>query len=150
LQEAARRVAQIFDVKYIVMATATADGGARRERHPLLQPRLLDARRSSDGFPHVAVTSGSAELRRWKGHLWSSSRTATGSCRHRAVRHKIGHDREGTHKPGLLEAAAALREVHRALVQAVRKTYEREVAAGGPGQMLRLLTETPISPGSTR
>src|SRR6266850_1672150 len=51
---------------------------------------------------------------------------------------------EGTHKPGLLEAAAALREVHRALVQAVRKTYEREVGpAGGPGQMLRLLTEDP-------
>jgi hypothetical protein len=51
---------------------------------------------------------------------------------------------EGTHKPGLLEAAAALREVHRALVQAVRKAYEREVGpAGGPGQMLRLLTEDP-------
>src|SRR3979490_2914755 len=51
---------------------------------------------------------------------------------------------EGTHKPGLLEAAAALREVHRALVQAVRKTYERDVGpAGGPGQMLKLLTEDP-------
>ena len=51
---------------------------------------------------------------------------------------------EGAHKPGLLEAAAALREVHRALVQVVRKAYEREVGpAGGPGQMLRLLTEDP-------
>lgn len=51
---------------------------------------------------------------------------------------------EGTHKPALLEAAAALREVHRALVQAVRAGYEREVGpAGGPGQMLRLLTEHP-------
>src|SRR5438874_10707120 len=51
---------------------------------------------------------------------------------------------EGAHKPALLEAAAALREVHRTLVQAVRATYEREIGpAGGPGQMLRLLTEHP-------
>jgi hypothetical protein len=51
---------------------------------------------------------------------------------------------EGAHKPALLEAAAALREVHRALVQAVRAGYEREIGpAGGPGQMLRLLTEHP-------
>src|SRR5205085_9443313 len=51
---------------------------------------------------------------------------------------------EGRHKPALLEAAAALREVHRALVQAVRAAYEKDVGpAGGPGQMLRLLTEDP-------
>jgi hypothetical protein len=52
--------------------------------------------------------------------------------------------RESAHKPALLEVAAALREVHRTLVQAVRSGYEREVGpAGGPGQMLRLLTEHP-------
>src|SRR3954454_24590353 len=51
---------------------------------------------------------------------------------------------ESSHKPALLEVAAALREVHRTLVQAVRAVYEREVGpAGGPGQMLRLLTEDP-------
>jgi hypothetical protein len=51
---------------------------------------------------------------------------------------------ERVHKPALLEAASALREVHRALVQAVRVEYERDVGpAGGPGQMLRLLTEDP-------
>jgi hypothetical protein len=51
---------------------------------------------------------------------------------------------EVEHKPPLLEAATALREVHRALVQAVRAAYEREVGpAGGPGQLLRLLTEDP-------
>ena len=51
---------------------------------------------------------------------------------------------EVEHKPALLEAASALREVHRALVQAVRAAYEREVRpAGGPGQLLRLLTEDP-------
>ena len=51
---------------------------------------------------------------------------------------------EGAHKPTLLEAAEALREVHRALVQAVRAAYEKEVGpAGGPGQLLRLLTEDP-------
>src|SRR3954468_21525771 len=51
---------------------------------------------------------------------------------------------EVEHKPALLEAASALREVHRTLVQAVRAAYEREVGpAGGPGQLLRLLTEDP-------
>ena len=51
---------------------------------------------------------------------------------------------ESAHKPVLLDAATALREVHRALVQAVRRDYERDVGpAGGPGQMLRLLTEDP-------
>lgn len=51
---------------------------------------------------------------------------------------------ESTHKPALLEAASALREVHRALVQATRGGYERKFGpAGGPGQMLRLLTEHP-------
>ena len=51
---------------------------------------------------------------------------------------------EGAHKPALLEAAAALREVHRTLVQAVRAGYEKEIGpAGGPGEMLRLLTEHP-------
>jgi hypothetical protein len=51
---------------------------------------------------------------------------------------------EGVHKAALLEAAAALREVHRTLVQAVRASYESEFGpAGGPGQMLRLLTEHP-------
>ena len=51
---------------------------------------------------------------------------------------------ESGHKPTLLEVASALREVHRALVQATRAGYERDVGpAGGPGQMLRLLTEDP-------
>ena len=51
---------------------------------------------------------------------------------------------ESTHKPGLLEVASALREVHRALVEATRASYERDVGpAGGPGQMLKLLTEDP-------
>src|SRR5216110_412992 len=51
---------------------------------------------------------------------------------------------ESAHKPGLLEVASALREVHRALVEATRASYERDVGpAGGPGQMLKLLTEDP-------
>ena len=49
---------------------------------------------------------------------------------------------ESAYKPGLLETASALREVHRALVQAVRKSYERENGpTNGPGHLLRLLTE---------
>jgi hypothetical protein len=52
---------------------------------------------------------------------------------------------ESKHKPALLEVAAALREVHRALVSATRAAYEREIGpAGGPGHMLRLLTEHPF------
>src|SRR5437879_6733685 len=51
---------------------------------------------------------------------------------------------ESAHKPALLETASALREVHRALVEATRASYERENGpAGGPGQLLRLLTEDP-------
>src|SRR5437763_15814843 len=51
---------------------------------------------------------------------------------------------ESAHKPALLEAAAALREVHRALVGVARAAYEREAGpTGGPGHMLRLLTEDP-------
>jgi hypothetical protein len=51
---------------------------------------------------------------------------------------------ESEWKPKLLEAAEALREVHRALVGAARAEYEKESGpAGGPGQMLRLLTEHP-------
>jgi hypothetical protein len=47
-------------------------------------------------------------------------------------------------KGKLLEVADALREVHRALVGAARAAYEKESGpAGGPGQMLRLLTEHP-------
>src|SRR5260221_11370993 len=51
---------------------------------------------------------------------------------------------ESAHKPALLEAAAALREVHRVLVRAVRFHYEQEGnSVGGPGHLLRLLTEDP-------
>src|SRR5881227_2933042 len=52
---------------------------------------------------------------------------------------------ESAHKPALLETAAALREVHRALVQATRKSYERDTGkfAGAPAELLRLLTEDP-------
>lgn len=47
-------------------------------------------------------------------------------------------------KPKLMEVADALREVHRALVGAARAEYEKQSGpAGGPGQMLRLLTEHP-------
>jgi UDP-2,3-diacylglucosamine pyrophosphatase LpxH len=68
LQGAARRVAQIFDVKYIVMGHShraveeTVGNGARYFNLGSWTPG-----RSTEGFPHVVVTGGSAELRRWKG-----------------------------------------------------------------------------------
>ena len=67
LQAAARRVAQVFDVRFIVMG---------HSHRPVEEAVGNGARyfnlgswtgRSSDGFPHVVVTSGTAELRRWKG-----------------------------------------------------------------------------------
>jgi hypothetical protein len=67
LQEAARRVAQVFDVKYIVMGHS----------HRMMEEAVGNSARyfnlgswtgrSNDGFPHVVVTGGLAELRRWKG-----------------------------------------------------------------------------------
>jgi UDP-2,3-diacylglucosamine pyrophosphatase LpxH len=68
LREAARRVAQIFDVKYVVMGHShraveePAGNGTRYFNLGSWTPG-----RSNDGFPHVVVTGGSAELRRWKG-----------------------------------------------------------------------------------
>lgn len=68
LRAAARRVAQVFDVKYIVMGHShrpvdeAAGNGARYFNLGSWTPG-----RSHDGFPHVVVTAGSAELRRWKG-----------------------------------------------------------------------------------
>ena len=68
LQEAARRVAQVFDVRYIVMghshrAVDQAVGNGTR----YFNLGSWTPGRSYDGFPHVAVVGGSAELRRWKG-----------------------------------------------------------------------------------
>ena len=68
LRAAARRVAQVFDVKYIVMGHShraveeTVGNGTRYFNLGSWTPG-----RSHDGFPHVVVTAGSAELRRWKG-----------------------------------------------------------------------------------
>ncbi len=68
LQAAARRVAQIFDVRYIVMghshrAVEEAVGNGTR----YFNLGSWTPGRSNDGFPHVVVTGHSAELRLWKG-----------------------------------------------------------------------------------
>ena len=67
LQAASRRVAQVFDVKYIVMGHShravdeAAGNGARYFNLGSWTGR------PGEGFPHVAVVSGRGELRRWKG-----------------------------------------------------------------------------------
>lgn len=67
LQAAARRVAQVFDVKYIVM------GHSHRAVEEPVGPGIRYFNlgswtgRSADGFPHIAVEGGQAELRRWRG-----------------------------------------------------------------------------------
>src|SRR2546428_14184576 len=89
LQAAARRVAQIFDVKYIVMGHS----------HRMVEEPVGNSTRyfnlgswtgrSNDGFPHVVVTGGSAELRRWKG-LRSSTRRPIQSLPQSCLsRHKL-------------------------------------------------------------
>jgi UDP-2,3-diacylglucosamine pyrophosphatase LpxH len=67
LQEAARRVAQVFDVKYIVMGHShrpvdrTVGNGARYFNLGSWTGR------SGDGFPYVLVAAGQADLRKWAG-----------------------------------------------------------------------------------
>src|SRR5262249_39755825 len=59
-------------------------------------------------------------------------------------RRKLHGMSESEWKARLGEVSSAVREVHRALVGAARASYEAsEGPAGGPGQMLRLLTEHP-------
>lgn len=65
LLQAARRVAQVFDVKFIVMG---------HSHRPLEQAVGNGARyfnlgawtKAGEGFPHVCIENGVAELRRWK------------------------------------------------------------------------------------
>ena len=65
LLQAARRVAQVFDVRYIVMG---------HSHRPIEQAVGNGARyfnlgawtKGSEGFPHVCVEHGVAELRRWR------------------------------------------------------------------------------------
>ena len=67
LQEAARRVAQVFDVRYIVMGHShravevSVGNGARYFNLGSWTGR------SGDGFPHVVVKGSTAVLGRWKG-----------------------------------------------------------------------------------
>jgi len=67
LKQAARRVAQVFDVKYIVMGHShrpvdeAAGNGARYFNLGSWTGR------PGEGFPHLAIEGGTAELRRWKG-----------------------------------------------------------------------------------
>ncbi|GAC1342433.1 MAG: hypothetical protein NVSMB23_15120 [Myxococcales bacterium] len=68
LLQAARRVAEIFDVRYVVMG---------HSHRAVSEPVGTSARyfntgswtnaRQSEGFPHVCVEGRVAELRRWKG-----------------------------------------------------------------------------------
>lgn len=68
LLKAARRVAQVFDVRYVVMghshrAVDQAIGTGSR----YFNLGSWTNARGGEGFPHVAVVAGIGELRRWKG-----------------------------------------------------------------------------------
>jgi hypothetical protein len=68
LLTAARRVAQIFDVKYVIMGHShrlvDEDVGNGTRYFNL---GSWTSGRGAEGFPHVVVEGGLAELRRWKG-----------------------------------------------------------------------------------
>jgi UDP-2,3-diacylglucosamine pyrophosphatase LpxH len=68
LLQAARRVAEIFDVRYVVMghshrAASEPVGASAR----YFNTGSWTNERQSEGFPHVCVEGRLAELRRWKG-----------------------------------------------------------------------------------
>ena len=77
LQQAARRIAQLFDVKYVVMGHShrvvdEAIGSGTRYFN------LGSWTNARDGFPHVAVEGGVAELRFWRnGAATAARREAT-------------------------------------------------------------------------
>src|SRR5262249_18412435 len=69
LRQAARRVAQIFDVKYIVMGhshrAVNEAVGARTRYVNLGAWTVPPPHKPFEGFPHLVVENGVAELRRW-------------------------------------------------------------------------------------
>lgn len=75
---AARRVATVFDVKFVVM------GHSHRaiDEQVSHSTRYLNSGswtgRPADGFPHIAVVGATAELRRWKGPPAPAARPAEG------------------------------------------------------------------------
>ena len=71
LQQGARRVAQIFDVKFIVMGHShrmvSEQVGARTRYFNLGSWTVPPPHKPFEGFPHLVVSSGKAEMRRWGG-----------------------------------------------------------------------------------
>jgi UDP-2,3-diacylglucosamine pyrophosphatase LpxH len=68
LLQAARRVAEIFDVRYVAMGhshRATSEPVGTTARY--FNTGSWTNARQSEGFPHVCVEGRLAELRRWKG-----------------------------------------------------------------------------------
>ncbi len=69
LQQAARRVAQIFDVKFIVMGHShrmVNESVGNQTRYFNLGSWTMPApHKTFEGFPHLRIAGGKAELRRW-------------------------------------------------------------------------------------
>jgi UDP-2,3-diacylglucosamine pyrophosphatase LpxH len=67
LLQAARRVAQVFDVRFVVMGHSHRPVEAEVGNSTLYLNSGSWTGRPEAGFPHIAVVGGTAELRRWKG-----------------------------------------------------------------------------------
>ena len=69
LQQAARRVAQIFEVRFIVMGHShrmvNENVGGRTRYYNLGSWTAPAPHKKFEGFPHLVVAGGRAELRRW-------------------------------------------------------------------------------------
>jgi UDP-2,3-diacylglucosamine pyrophosphatase LpxH len=76
LLQAARRVAQVFDVKFVVMGHSHRAVDAQVGNSTRYLNSGSWTGRPADGFPHVAVVGASAELRRWKGPPQAAARPA--------------------------------------------------------------------------
>jgi hypothetical protein len=75
LMQAARRVAQVFDVKFVIMGHShrAIDAAVSHSTRYLNSGSWTG--RPDAGFPHIAVVGATAELRRWKGPPESEKRT---------------------------------------------------------------------------
>jgi hypothetical protein len=67
LLQAARRVSQVFDVKFVVMGHSHRPVDEQVGRSTRYLNSGSWTGRPEAGFPHIAVVGGTAELRRWKG-----------------------------------------------------------------------------------
>jgi len=87
LMQAARRVAQVFDVKFVIMGHSHRAVDAQVSHSTRYLNSGSWTGHPADGFPHIAVVGTTAELRRWKGPPPPYARPVAAPSLEREVRH---------------------------------------------------------------